>query len=97
MTKIDFLGAFFLVSAVLCLLIGLDNGSNAGWSKLETVVPLAISPALFATFILVEIKIASHPFAPGHIIFERYAYRCGVLLEQLESMLRMLVTNLHED
>lgn len=71
LARVDFLGAFFLVSAVLCLLIGLDNGSNTGWDKLYTIVPLAISPALFAIFILVEIKVASHPFAPGHIIFER--------------------------
>lgn len=71
LARIDFLGAFFLVTAVLCLLIGLDNGSNNGWSKLYTVVPLAISPALFAIFILVEIKVATHPFAPGHVIFER--------------------------
>lgn len=76
MGKIDFLGAFCLVSAVLCLLIGLDNGSNAGWNKLETIVPLAISPALFVAFLLVEIKVASHPFAPGHIIFERYVCQC---------------------
>lgn len=71
LARIDFLGAFFLVSAVLCLLIGLDNGSNTGWNKLYTIVPLATSPALFAIFILVETKVASHPFAPRHIIFER--------------------------
>lgn len=71
LARIDFLGAFFLVTAVLCLLIGLDNGSNNGWSKLYTIVPLAISPALFAIFILIETKVATHPFAPGHVIFER--------------------------
>ncbi|KAF3770027.1 MFS general substrate transporter, partial [Cryphonectria parasitica EP155] len=71
LAKVDFLGALFLVLAVLSLLLGLDNGSNEGWSKLVTIIPLAASPALFAIFILVEIKVASHPFAPGHIIFER--------------------------
>lgn len=70
LAKIDFLGAFFLITAVICLLMGLDNGSNMGWRELYTVVPLAISPALFTIFILVEIKVASNPFAPGHIIFE---------------------------
>lgn len=80
LAKVDFLGAFFLVSAVLCLLLGLDNGSNEGWSKKQTIIPLAISPALFATFVAVEIRVASHPFAPGHIIFERSlfaAYLCN--------------------
>lgn len=80
LARVDFLGAVFLVSAVVCLLIGLDNGSNIGWGSLYTIVPLAMSPALFAIFLLVEIKVASHPFAPGHIIFERslfVAYMCN--------------------
>lgn len=80
LARVDFLGAFFLVSAVLCLLLGLDNGSNEGWSKKQTIIPLAISPALFAAFVAVEIRVASHPFAPGHIIFERSlfaAYLCN--------------------
>lgn len=80
LARVDFLGAFFLVSAVLCLLLGLDNGSNEGWSKKQTILPLAISPALFAAFVAVEIRVASHPFAPGHIIFERSlfaAYLCN--------------------
>lgn len=85
LARVDFLGAFFLVSAVLCLLVGLDNGSNDGWGETRTVVPLAVSPALFAIFILVEIRVASHPFAPGHIIFERALFAgyccnfCGVM------------------
>ncbi|KUI62644.1 Vacuolar membrane amino acid uptake transporter fnx2 [Cytospora mali] len=70
LARVDFLGAFFLVSAVLSLLVGLDNGSNDGWGETQTIVPLAVSPALFAVFLLVEIKVASHPFAPGHIILE---------------------------
>ncbi|KAH8781490.1 multidrug resistance protein fnx1 [Diaporthe sp. PMI_573] len=80
LARVDFLGAFFLVSAVLCLLLGLDNGSNEGWAKKQTIIPLAISPALFATFVAVEVRVASHPFAPGHIIFERSlfaAYLCN--------------------
>jgi predicted MFS family arabinose efflux permease len=30
-----------------------------------------VSIPLFAIFIFIEMKVASHPFAPGHIIFER--------------------------
>ncbi|KAI3397567.1 hypothetical protein diail_10660 [Diaporthe ilicicola] len=80
LARVDFLGAFFLVSAVLGLLLGLDNGSNEGWGKTQTIAPLAVSPALFAIFIAVEVRVASHPFAPGHIIFERSlfaAYLCN--------------------
>lgn len=80
LARVDFLGAFFLVSAVLCLLLGLDNGSNEGWAKNQTIIPLAVSPALFAAFLFVEVRVASHPFAPGHVIFERSlfaAYLCN--------------------
>ncbi|KAI3343503.1 MFS multidrug transporter [Ustulina deusta] len=67
--RIDFIGAFTLVSAVFLLLFGLDNGSNEGWDKKITVVPLALTPVLFAIFVLVEAKVAKEPFAPGHVIF----------------------------
>ncbi|KAI3336385.1 MFS general substrate transporter [Xylariaceae sp. AK1471] len=68
--RIDFAGAFTLVSAVFLLLFGLDNGSNEGWSKKITFVPLALAPVLFVVFVLVEAKVAKEPFAPGHVIFD---------------------------
>jgi hypothetical protein len=71
LAKVDFSGAFTLVSAVFCLLLGLDNGSNVGWRELRTIVPLAVSPLLFGLFLLIEVNLATHPFAPGHIIFQR--------------------------
>ncbi|KAI1089690.1 MFS general substrate transporter [Rostrohypoxylon terebratum] len=68
--RVDFLGATILVTAAFALLFGLDNGSNEGWNKNITIIPLAIAPVLFVLFILVEIKVASEPFAPGHIILD---------------------------
>ncbi|OTB08391.1 hypothetical protein M426DRAFT_317013 [Hypoxylon sp. CI-4A] len=68
--RVDFLGAFALVSAAFTLLFGLDNGSNEGWDKKITIIPLALTPFLFAMFILIEHKIASEPFAPGHVILD---------------------------
>ncbi|KAF5554591.1 multidrug resistance [Fusarium napiforme] len=47
--KIDFLGAFTLVAAVVALLFGLDSGSNLGWSHAMTVVALSLTPGLGAT------------------------------------------------
>ena len=76
LAKVDFLGALCLVSAVFCLLMGLDNGSNTGWTDKHTYVPLVLTPVLFAVFILIEMTIASHPFAPGHIIFDRSLFAC---------------------
>lgn len=69
--RVDFLGAFSLVFAVFSLLIGLDRGSNVAWSDTIAIVCSCVSIPLFAFFIFVETKVASHPFAPGHIIFER--------------------------
>ncbi|GJN68833.1 hypothetical protein PLIIFM63780_000981 [Purpureocillium lilacinum] len=74
--KVDFLGALVLVLAVVALLVGLDSGSNLGWSHLITVLSLALAPLLFALFVLIEVRFATHPFAPGHIIFDRGLIAC---------------------
>lgn len=74
--RIDFLGAFTLILAVIALLAGLDSGSNLGWSHIITLVSLGLAPVLFAAFLLVEIKIAKDPFAPGRIIFDRSLFAC---------------------
>jgi MFS family permease len=68
--RIDFLGAFTLIAAVFCLLVGLDRGSNVAWKDSYTLIFCLTSIPLFAIFIWVEMKVASHPFAPGHIIFQ---------------------------
>ncbi|KAK1640567.1 major facilitator superfamily transporter [Colletotrichum phormii] len=74
--RIDFLGAATLVAAVVALLVGLDSGSNNGWSSRLTVAALAATPVLFSVFVYVEMRVASHPFAPGHIIFDRSLFAC---------------------
>lgn len=74
--RIDFLGATFLVLAVIGLLAGLDSGSNRGWSDNLTVISLSLTPVLFGLFLYVESRIATHPFAPGHIIFNRSLFAC---------------------
>ncbi|KAH7162580.1 major facilitator superfamily domain-containing protein [Dactylonectria estremocensis] len=76
MRQIDFLGAFTLVIAVIALLVGLDSGSNLGWTHVITLVTLSSAPALFALFVFVEVAIAANPFAPGHIIFDRSLFAC---------------------
>jgi hypothetical protein len=80
LARIDFLGAFCLVAATFTLLLGLDRGSNIGWNNTIAIACLTTAVPLFAIFVLVEMKWASHPFAPGHIIFERSliaAYLCN--------------------
>ncbi|KAM0334283.1 hypothetical protein ACHAQA_001305 [Verticillium albo-atrum] len=74
--RIDFLGATCLVTAVVALLVGLDAGPNRGWSHPLTVTTLAVTPVLFAAFVGVEMRVATNPFAPGHIIFDRSLFAC---------------------
>ena len=74
--RIDFLGAFVLVAAVSTMLLGLDWGSNHGWSQTTTIVSLCLSLPLFIAFVCVELKVAVDPFAPGRIIFERSLVAC---------------------
>ena len=69
--QIDLLGALTLVSAVFFLLLGLDRGSNVSWLDKITLGSCGLAIILFALFVLVEVKVAAHPFAPGHIIFGR--------------------------
>lgn len=71
LARIDFLGAFCLVAATFTLLLGLDQGSNVGWDNTIAITCLTATIPLFVIFVLVEMKWASNPFAPGHIILER--------------------------
>ncbi|KAL7902345.1 MFS general substrate transporter [Trichoderma sp. TUCIM 5745] len=74
--QVDFLGAFTLVFAVISLLTGLDSGPNLGWSNRITIVSLSLTPVFFAVFLFVEMRIAKHPFAPGHLILSRDLFPC---------------------
>jgi len=78
--RIDFLGAFVLLCAVVALLLGMDRGSNVSWKDKYTLAFVCASIPLFLLFVIVEIWVAPEPFAPGHIIFERSlfaAYLCN--------------------
>ena len=74
--RIDFLGAAILISAVFTLLLALDRGSNVSWSATITLVSIGVSIPLFVIFVLVEMKVATEPFAPGHIIFNPSMVAC---------------------
>lgn len=69
--RVDFLGAVILILGVGSLLVGLDSGPNVGWNHPTTVTALSLTPALFAVFMFVETKVATHPFAPGPLILHR--------------------------
>ncbi|KAI5206361.1 MFS general substrate transporter [Aureobasidium subglaciale] len=74
--RIDFFGAAILIGAVFTLLLALDRGSNVSWKANITIISISLSIPLFILFILVEMKVAAEPFAPGHIIFNRSLFAC---------------------
>lgn len=69
--RIDFLGAGTLVLAVFAFSFGMDRGSNLSWKTPLAYGPLVASVFLFLAFFYVEARVASEPFAPGHVIFTR--------------------------
>lgn len=69
--EIDYLGGILIIATITSFLLSLDFGNNDGWSTTACIVPLALSPVLLVLFILVENKVASSPFIPGRIIFNK--------------------------
>lgn len=69
--EIDYLGGALLILTVTSFLIAIDMGSNNAWDLPTCYVPLAASPILLGLFIFVEMKYASQPFIPGHLLFSR--------------------------
>lgn len=56
--------------------MGLDRGSNYSWKAPITIASLCVSFPLFVLFVLVELKVAAEPFAPGRIVFEKSLFAC---------------------
>ena len=81
--RVDFSGALLSVATVVCLLLGLDRGSNVSWSSPAAIVPLALLPVFFGMFILVEARFAAEPIVPGYVVFNRTVisvYICNFFL-----------------
>ena len=70
--RVDFLGAFTLVSALVILLLGLNvAGNTLPWTHPLVFTTLALSPILFSIFIYVEEKVASEPIIPVRLFLDR--------------------------
>ena len=69
--EIDYLGGILITATIISFLLGLGFGNNNGWGTLPCIVPLALSPVLLVLFILGENKVASSPFIPGQIMFNK--------------------------
>lgn len=69
--RVDFSGAVTLVLSVFCLLFALNRGGNISWSDNLTVISFVGFSVLAVFFGIIEMKLASEPFAPKRIIFNR--------------------------
>lgn len=76
--RVDFSGAATLVTSVTLLLVGLDQGSNESWKSPITLICLGLCIPFTLSFGWIESRVATEPFAPGRIIFERSQFAAFV-------------------
>lgn len=70
--RVDFLGAFTLVTALILLLFGLNAGGNTvPWSHPLVPTTLSLSAVFLGIFIYVEAKVAAEPIIPVRLFLER--------------------------
>ncbi|KAG6809847.1 hypothetical protein H0H92_014506 [Tricholoma furcatifolium] len=69
--RVDFAGSLALIVAIFSLLFGLDHGGNISWTDNLTRFAFGSFILFFIVFGIIEMRIASEPFAPKRIIFNR--------------------------
>ncbi|KNZ77635.1 hypothetical protein J132_05004 [Termitomyces sp. J132] len=69
--RVDFTGSLALIITVFSLLFGLDHGGNISWNDSVTLLSFSSFALFFILFGAIELRIASEPFAPKRIIFNR--------------------------
>ncbi|KAI8868700.1 MFS general substrate transporter [Ramicandelaber brevisporus] len=63
--KIDYLGAFFLVSGLICFLLAMTwGGRDYPWNSAQVIALLVVGIVLLAIFVYVELKVAKIPLIP---------------------------------
>lgn len=79
-SRVDFLGSFFLVSTLVLLLMGLTTGGNiVPWTHPLAAATLPSAAVLFCCFIYVEEKVAREPILPLHFLRDRTVF-CACLI-----------------
>ena len=70
--RIDFAGAFVLVTGIVILLVGLNAGGNTvPWFHPLVLVTLPLSAALFLAFVYIEASHAIEPIIPVRLLLNR--------------------------
>lgn len=76
--RVDFGGAITLILAISALLVGFEKGANVSWHSPATCIWLSVSLVSFTFFLFVEMKLASEPLAPRHVLFDRTMSACSL-------------------
>lgn len=72
LSRVDFLGAFSLVTTLVLLLLGLNSGGNiVPWNHPLVYVSLPLSGVSLLAFIYVEARIAKEPIIPVKLLLDR--------------------------
>lgn len=73
--RIDFLGAFTLITTLILLLLALNSGGNiVPWTHPLVLISLPSSLLFFAIFIYVEKYYAAEPIIPLHLMLDRTVF-----------------------
>jgi MFS family permease len=84
--RVDFLGAILLAAATICLLLGLNWGSNQtyDWNSPQVIIILAAAGVLYLLFVLAE-RFAAEPIMPLDLFGNR-TFTVASLLSMLQLM-----------
>lgn len=70
--RVDFLGAFTLVAALVLLLLGLNSGGNiVPWKHPLVYVSLPVAGLLLAAFVYIEDQVSQEPIIPVRLLLVR--------------------------
>lgn len=72
LSRVDFLGSFTLILALVLLLLGLNSGGNiVPWTHPLVLVSLPLSAVALIAFVYIEAQIASEPVIPVRLLLHR--------------------------
>lgn len=84
--RVDFLGAFTLVTSLVLLLLGLNSGGNiVPWKHPLVLVTLPLSLIFLLIFVYVEDRVASEPIIPVRLLLHR-TVACACLTNWFGTM-----------
>ncbi|KAJ3267295.1 hypothetical protein HDU77_000008 [Chytriomyces hyalinus] len=74
LAQVDWLGTFFLVASVVCLLVPIQGGgAQFAWNSAASISLFAVGSVLLAVFVVVEKTMAKNPVLNFNLLTRQYA------------------------